>query len=138
MSWWQRSKLWPCWAQILTAFAVLIAVFSAFTVVRGDDTAVIRGLVDITSSTNSTSTLTPTITAPTSPAAPSHTTTPVDRSVIEAQLDHLVVAPPYTAQPYRRAMFGDDSIDIDNDCHNTRAEVLMQETTAPVTFNANG
>lgn len=53
-------------------------------------------------------------------------------------LDRLVVAEPYTAQPYRRAMFGDDWIGADNDCHNTRAEVLMAESAAPVTFNPNG
>lgn len=73
-------------------------------------------------------------TAPASiPAATSTTSAPVS-TVIDA----LTIAAPNTTQPYRRAMFGDDWIDADGDCHNTRAEVLMQETAAPVTFNPNG
>jgi hypothetical protein len=75
----------------------------------------------------------------------SATTTSIATSVegpptdsITVLLDRLVVAEPYTDQPYRRAMFGDDWIDTDGDCHNTRAEVLMMESSVPVTFNPNG
>jgi hypothetical protein len=55
-----------------------------------------------------------------------------------ALINSLVVAAPYRAQPYRRAAFGEDWIDADNDCQNTRAEVLVQETAVAVTFNSNG
>jgi hypothetical protein len=60
------------------------------------------------------------------------------RAQTNALIDSLVVDAPYTQQPYRRAAFDDDWIDADRDCHNTRAEVLMAETTTPVTFNPNG
>jgi hypothetical protein len=60
------------------------------------------------------------------------------RSDLAALLDRLTIGAPYTAQPYHRAAFGDDWIDADNDCHNSRAEVLMLESSAPVTFNSNG
>ena len=71
-------------------------------------------------------------------ASPATSTTAPPPTGSVDPLDRLIVAPPYTEQPYRRAMFGEDWIDADGDCHNTRAEVLMQETTAPVTFNPNG
>src|SRR5438105_919594 len=63
----------------------------------------------------------------------STTTPPISTEplALSTQIDSLTVAAPYKAQPYRRAMFGKDEwIDANSDCHNTRAEVLMQETTA--------
>jgi hypothetical protein len=48
------------------------------------------------------------------------------------------VGSPYSGAAYARAAFGSDWIDADHDCHDTRAEVLMAESTAIVTFNANG
>ena len=95
-------------------------------------TTVTTAIVDSTSRSstalaNSPSTLAPITTQPTS-----------QRAGTLALIDSLVVATPYTAQPYRRVAFGDDWIDADRDCHNTRAEVLMLETAAPVTFNPNG
>lgn len=59
-------------------------------------------------------------------------------TAIPSMLDSLVVAMLENSATYRRDAFGPDWIDADRDCHNTRAEVLMQETAAPVTFNPNG
>lgn len=52
-------------------------------------------------------------------------------------LTQLVVAPQDTAQVYVRAYFGDGWIDADHDCQDTRAEVLISESTAPVTFTTS-
>ena len=52
-------------------------------------------------------------------------------------LTQLVVAPQDTAQVYVRAYFGDGWIDADHDCQDTRAEVLIWESTAPVTFTTS-
>jgi len=52
-------------------------------------------------------------------------------------LTQLVIAPQDTAQVYVRAHFGDGWIDADHDCQNTRAEVLISESTAPLTFTTS-
>lgn len=84
----------------------------------------------------------PTTIAPVTTVAPATTVPepgpPTRRAAVLTAIGALVVAEPYLAQPYRRAAFGDGWIDADRDCHNTRAEVLMSESTADVTFNPNG
>jgi hypothetical protein len=89
-------------------------------------------------SAEATSSAVPSTTVP--PASPLPLPSPTTTAVSGPApgLEQLVVAPAYTASPYRRDAFGEDWIDADNDCHNTRAEVLMTETLEPVTFNANG
>ena len=52
-------------------------------------------------------------------------------------LTQLVVAPQDAAQVYVRAYFGDGWIDADHDCQDTRAEVLISESAAPVTFTTS-
>ncbi len=83
-----------------------------------------------------TATTTATITTTTTTVTT--TTVSARRDAVLAAIGALVVAEPYAAQPYRRVAFGDGWIDADRDCHNTRAEVLMSESTAAVTFNPNG
>ena len=50
----------------------------------------------------------------------------------------LVVAERNAPQPYRRARFDENWSDEDRDCHDTRAEVLLEEATSTVSFRPNG
>lgn len=53
-------------------------------------------------------------------------------------VDGLVVAERSAPEPYRRARFDEGWADNDRDCHDTRAEVLLRDATATVTFRSNG
>jgi hypothetical protein len=83
-----------------------------------------------------------TVTDPTVPAAPSSPappgTTAGTRDRVVAQIKALTAIAPSAPSPYRRVRFGETWIDEDRDCHNTRAEVLLRDSLAPVTFRANG
>jgi hypothetical protein len=63
------------------------------------------------------------------PGAPTETV-----SGLPGGLTQLTIAPEDTAHPSSRSYWGDGWIDADGDCQNTRAEVLIEESTIPVTF----
>jgi hypothetical protein len=97
-------------------------------------------IADPSSTTTVPPTTVPSTPAPTTssnPPAAAPTTTPAVAAA-PSVLDRLTIAAPHVGSVYRRAAFGEDWIDVDRDCHNTRAEVLMTETLDPVTFNPNG
>jgi len=73
----------------------------------------------------------------TSTAAQQFTPSASTSTGLPGGLTQLVVAPQDTAQVYVRAYFGDGWIDADHDCQDTRAEVLISESTAPVTFTTS-
>ena len=68
---------------------------------------------------------------------PAHASTTTVKSASEV-LASLAVAAPQNSSTYQRADFYTDWADADGDGYNTRAEVLMASSTAPVTYNANG
>jgi hypothetical protein len=74
------------------------------------------------------------------PLAPGPTAAPAPgtRPAVLARIAALAVAPRSAPEPYRRARFGTDWTDDDRDCHDARAEVLMRDSRAPVTFRPNG
>lgn len=61
-------------------------------------------------------------------------TAPAVAATLPGGLTQLVIAPEDTAHTYDRARFGSGWIDADKDCQDTRAEVLIQESLAPITF----
>ncbi len=116
----------------------LIAIGGFIDATDGTNESTRQLLTDVPTTTTTLTELTTTTSTNVSSTSAVTTRPPAQRTQTLALIDTLEVASPNTAQPYRRAAFGDDWIDADNDCHNTRAEVLMQEATAQVTFNANG
>ena len=149
---WHQSKQWPKWAHGIAIVLCLVALFGGRAVIEsqgGKPTAeppdvevvatVVAGLLTTTTEPSanapSTSTPAPAATPTTSPRSPT-TSTAVNSA--GSVLDRLTIATPHVSSVYRRDAFGEDWIDGDRDCHNTRAEVLMTESLDPVTFNPNG
>jgi hypothetical protein len=132
---WHRSKSWPRSAQLGVVVVSLLALGGVLNALDPDGTSDRDHLASIPSATVQQLAST---TVRTEPAPINTERPPAPRGEVLVLVDSLVIAAPYTAEPYRRAAFGDDWIDADGDCHNTRAEVLLQETAEPVTFNPNG
>lgn len=55
----------------------------------------------------------------------------------DAMLEELVVASPVDADTYNRDLFGDTYIDADDDCQNTRNEVLVRDSERRTTGDCN-
>lgn len=60
---------------------------------------------------------------------------PVPTTTLPGGITRLTVAP-VSAEPYVRSSFGSGWSDVDRDCQDTRAEVLIAESTTPVTFTS--
>jgi hypothetical protein len=79
----------------------------------------------------------PTVVTKTATRQPTPSTSDPASTSLPGGLTPLVIAPEDTAHPSSRKYFGDGWIDADGDCQNTRAEVLIAESSAPVTFTTS-
>src|SRR5262245_16411215 len=59
------------------------------------------------------------------------TTTSATNAPTSGTLTLLVIADASNQAAYRRDLFGGEWIDADNDCQDTRAEVLIAESSTP-------
>jgi hypothetical protein len=102
---------------VLVAIIVLVLVVGVLASTRDGDSA-------------ASPRPTPTPSSATTAAPASTTTVPAPHG-----LSRVTIAEVSHADAYERDFFG-DWIDVDGDCQNTRAEVLIAESLAPVTFTS--
>lgn len=134
--WWRRPKrrrmvVLVAACVVLTLLALTISVFASnssdATASRNDAAGLVPGDRTPVRSSSSTSTSTSTSTSRTSPSTTS-TTTAVGTTLLPLAIVDAPAAPHYD-----RAEFGNWN-DPDGDCQNTRAELLITRSAAPVTF----
>lgn len=120
---WGQFRRWPIAGQVLVALAVVLvclALVAALTSASDGDTTtqpVPRGDR-------------PAVTVPT-------TVTSTTAVALPGGIVPLTIADAHP-EGYSRDLFGDGWIDADHDCQDTRAEVLITESSIPVSLSPNG
>jgi hypothetical protein len=116
---WNRPGNWSRRRWLVTVVALLVVVVVLVAVVRG------------TGTTKSSATA---VHRPES-SEPSRDGSPAASPALPTGVVQLTIAPASHESTYARELFGASGwIDVDDDCQDTRAEVLIEESTAPVTF----
>jgi hypothetical protein len=124
---WDRPPNWSRRRWIVSAVSVLVMVVVLVAVVRGTGTT----------KRSQTAVHRPDATEPAfrSGTEPAREPSTGAIAALPAGVEPLAVAPASHESTYARERFGASGwIDDDGDCQNTRAEVLIQESTVPVTF----
>jgi hypothetical protein len=113
-----------CWRRRVAAFVAILALFAGCAGERSAQSR--RGPTRVAAAVTTT-------TAPPTPP-PSALGTSSGAS-LPGGITHLEIAEPHV-DGYDRALFGSGWDDVDHDCQDTRAEVLIIESQVPVAFSA--